>query len=74
MAERSLRQEGLPVDYYAPDYKIEIEGRTLDAETKGDVLDIKVTMEKKNLTGFHLTGAFTSSGTGPNQTRPQSVR
>ena len=38
MAERSLRQEGLPVDYYAPDYKIEIEGRTLDAETKGDVL------------------------------------
>ena len=35
-----------------PDYKIEIEGRTLDPETKGDVLDVKVTMEKENLTGF----------------------
>jgi uncharacterized protein len=56
MVERSLLQEGLPpVDYYAPDYKIEIEGRTLDAATKGDVLDIKVTMDLKNLTGFALT-------------------
>jgi phage protein D len=55
MAERSSRQEGLPVDYYAPDYKIEIEGRALDAATKGDVLEIKVTMDLKNLTGFDLT-------------------
>ena len=55
MAERSLRQEGLPVDYYAPDYKIEIEGRALDAETKGDVLEVRVTMDLKNLTGFDLT-------------------
>jgi phage protein D len=55
MAERSLRQEGLPVDYYAPDYKIEIEGRALDSETKGDVLEIKVTMDLENLTGFDLT-------------------
>src|SRR5215475_5658381 len=55
MAERSLRQDGLPVDYYAPEYKIEIEGHELDAKTKGDVLEIKVTMDLKNLTGFDLT-------------------
>ena len=53
--ERSHYQEGLPVDYYAPDYKIEVEGHPLDAETKGDVLDIKVTMDKDKLTGFDLT-------------------
>jgi phage protein D len=55
MSERSQRQEGLPVDYYAPNYEIEVEGRALDAETKGDVLDIKVTMDLKNLTGISLT-------------------
>jgi phage protein D len=53
--ERSLRASGLPADYYAPDYKIEIEGRALDAETKGDVLEVKVTMDLKNLTGFDMT-------------------
>jgi phage protein D len=53
--ERSLREAGLPADYYAPDYKIEIEGRTVDAETKGDVLEVRVTMDQENLTGFDLT-------------------
>jgi Bacteriophage probable baseplate hub protein len=55
MVVRSLRQDGLPTDYYAPDYKIEIEGRELDAETKGDVLDVKVEMDLDNLTRFDLT-------------------
>lgn len=31
---------------YAPDFNVEIEGEELDPETKGDVLDLKVTMEK----------------------------
>src|SRR5215813_2741996 len=53
--ERSSRQEGLLTDYYAPDYQIEIEGHELDAETKGDVLELKVTMDLENLTGFDLT-------------------
>jgi phage protein D len=53
--ERSLRTAGLPTDYYAPDYKIEIEGHTVDAETKGDVLEVRVTMDQENLTGFDLT-------------------
>jgi len=53
---RSTIQSGLPkVDYYAPNYRIEIEGAELDPSTKGDVLDLKVTMEKENLTGFSLT-------------------
>ena len=55
MAERSQRHDGLPTEYYAPDYKIEIEGRELDAETKGDVLELKVAMDLKDLTHFDLT-------------------
>jgi uncharacterized protein len=52
----SVREPGLPaVDYYAPDFKIEVEGRELDAESKGDVLDLKVTMDLQNLTSFDLT-------------------
>ena len=55
MAERSLRQPGLPVDYYAPDYKIEIDGYELDQATKGDVLNVSVKMDSDNPTGFTLT-------------------
>jgi uncharacterized protein len=56
MAERSILQSGLPVDYYAPDYKIEVEGHgELDQTTKGDILEVKVTMDKENLSGFELT-------------------
>jgi len=42
-------------DYYAPNYKIEVEGRELDPESKGDVLEVKVTMDLENLTHFDLT-------------------
>jgi phage protein D len=41
--------------YYAPDYKIEVEGRELDPESKGDLLEVKVTMDLNNLTHFDLT-------------------
>ena len=52
----SVRQPGLPaVDYYAPNFKIEVEGRELDPESKGDVLEVKVTMDLQNLTSFDLT-------------------
>jgi phage protein D len=52
----SLRQPGLPaVDYYAPNFKIEVENRELDPEAKGDILDVKVTMDLENLTSFDLT-------------------
>jgi uncharacterized protein len=53
--ERSIKEPGIPTEYYAPDYKIEVEGRELDSETKGDLLEVKVTMDKDNLTGFDLS-------------------
>ena len=55
-ATPSLRQSGLPAtDYYAPNWKVLVEGRELDPEAKGDVLDLKVTMDIDNLTSFDLT-------------------
>ncbi len=52
----STRQSGLPaVDYYAPNFKVEVEGRELDPESKGDILDVKVSMDIDNLTSFDLT-------------------
>ena len=51
----STRQSGLPaVDYYAPNFQIEVEGHELDPESKGDVLEVKVAMDKDNLTSFDL--------------------
>ena len=47
--------QGLPTDYYAPNYQIEVEGQELDPQSKGDVLDVKVVMDMENLTSFDLT-------------------
>jgi phage protein D len=50
------RKEGLPsVDYYAPAFKVEVEGKELDPESKGDVLEVKVVMEMDHLTNFELS-------------------
>lgn len=54
-AGRSLLISGVPTDYYAPDYKIEVEGQELSPATKGDILEIKVVMDKDNLTSFDLS-------------------
>ena len=51
----SLHQAGLPSDYYAPDYFVEIKDQALDQETKGDVLDLKVILEKDNIGRFNFT-------------------
>ena len=49
-------ESGLPrTDYYAPAFVVEVEGRELDPESKGDVLDVKVTMDLDNLTSCDLT-------------------
>jgi len=37
---RSVIKSGLPTDYYAPDYRIEVENQELDPESKGDILEI----------------------------------
>src|SRR2546422_428494 len=55
MASRSQVFPGLPTDYYAPDYRIEVKGKELDPESKGDVLEVKVTMDQENMTHFDLT-------------------
>jgi phage protein D len=53
---RSLLSSGLPsTDYYAPDYKIVVGNQELDPESKGDVLELKVTMDLNSLTHFDLT-------------------
>jgi phage protein D len=54
MVARSVIQPGLPTEYYAPDYRIEIEGEELDPESKGDILEVKVEMDMDNLTRFEL--------------------
>src|SRR5258706_8570281 len=52
----STLQSGLPsVDYYAPNFKLEVEGRELNVDTKGDVLEVKVTMDQDNLNRFDLS-------------------
>ena len=56
MSTRSELLEGIPpVDYYAPNFKIEVEGRELDPASKGDVLDLRVVMDSQNLTSFDFT-------------------
>lgn len=52
----AIQQSGLPsTDYYAPDFRVEVEGEVLDPESHGDVLQLKVTMDMDNMTSFDLT-------------------
>ena len=51
----AARQSGLPHDYYMPDYLIEVRDHPLDQETRGDVIDLKVTLVKDNIGNFQLT-------------------
>jgi phage protein D len=53
--QRSEAKSGLPEDYYAPDFALEVEGHDLDSETKGDVLEVKVVMDLENMTSADLT-------------------
>lgn len=51
----STPQPGLPTDYYAPNFKIEVEKKELDPKAHGDVLEVKVVMDLQNLTSFELS-------------------
>jgi uncharacterized protein len=52
----SVQKSGLPaVDYYAPDFRLEIEGVELDPTTHGDVIEIKVVMDMDNMASFDFT-------------------
>lgn len=52
---RPVLLPGLPTEYYAPDFLVEVEGRALDPTTKGDVLEVKVVMDIENMTSASLT-------------------
>ena len=43
-----------PIDTYAPDFKVEIEGQPFDDESKGDVLSLKVVMDLENMTSAEV--------------------
>jgi len=56
MPATSIRQSGLPpTDYYAPNYRLEVDGLELDPVSKGDVLEVKVVMDIANMTSCELT-------------------
>lgn len=49
-------QSGLPeTDYYAPAFKIVVEGKDLDPESLKEILDVKVVMDMENMTSFDFT-------------------
>jgi phage protein D len=52
---KSTVTPGLPTDYYAPDYRVLVNGQALHPDTKGDVLEVKVVMDIDNLTSFEMT-------------------
>lgn len=59
----SVQQSGLPnVDYYAPGFRVEINGENLSPQTIRDVLNLKVNMDIDNMTSFDLTFANPYNG------------
>lgn len=56
LIENPNRLSGLPAtDYYAPNFKVLVEGKELDPVAHGDILDLKVTMDLRDLSHFDLT-------------------
>lgn len=59
----SVQQSGLPhTDYYAPGFRVEIDGEQLSPQTNGDVLNLKVRMDMENMTSFDMTIANPDGG------------
>jgi uncharacterized protein len=47
---------GVPqTDYYAPAFKVTVEGKDLDPESLKEILDIRVVMDMENMTSFDFT-------------------
>ncbi|MGI9301123.1 MAG: phage late control D family protein [Gammaproteobacteria bacterium] len=58
----STLNSGLPhVDYYAPGFRVEIDGEQLAPATNGDVLSLGVKMDIEQMTSFELTVANTAT-------------
>ncbi len=54
-AASTKRVPGLPGDYYAPNVRIEVDGKELDPASKGDLLSVKITKDINSLANFELT-------------------
>jgi len=51
-------QPGLPhVDYYAPGFRVEIDGEQLSPQTNGDILSLSVKMDLDQMASFDMTVA-----------------
>jgi uncharacterized protein len=51
----SVLRPGLWKDYYAPEFVVRVDGRPLDPTTRGDVLQIGVTLDERQPASFNLT-------------------
>ncbi len=53
---QSILTSGVPhTDYYAPGFRVEIDGEALSPQTNGDVLSLSVKMDMDQMTSFDLT-------------------
>lgn len=54
--QTSVQKSGLPhTEYYAPRFRVEIDGNLLPPKTIGDILSLKVKMDIDNMNSFDLT-------------------
>jgi phage protein D len=54
----TLVKSGLPnVDYYAPSFRVEIDGEQLAPQTNGDILNLSVTLDLEQMASFEMTVA-----------------
>ncbi|HEU4833215.1 MAG TPA: hypothetical protein VFS90_02330 [Pyrinomonadaceae bacterium] len=53
--QENLENLSLPKDYYAPNFRVFVEGSELDKNSHGDILDLTVVMDKEALTSFSMT-------------------
>jgi phage protein D len=51
----SIEVPGTWEDYYAPEFVVRVGGEVVDPTTKGDILQISVTLDEKNPASFSLT-------------------
>ena len=51
---RSTRRPGLWSDYYAPEFVVRVDGQRLSPATKGDILQIGVTLDEAQPAAFNL--------------------
>ncbi|HXU30951.1 MAG TPA: type IV secretion protein Rhs [Thermoanaerobaculia bacterium] len=51
----STPQSGIPADVYAPSFRIEVEERELDPESRADLFEVKVVLDLEGVDSFDLS-------------------